>query len=87
MQCLTRGPESASGASGGTSRGRLLHWSMLSDKAESAPRPRDPVVEAYKKDVDRTLLIESLKLTVEQRIDRLQAFMNEVEALRAGLRR
>jgi hypothetical protein len=49
--------------------------------------PRDPVVEAYKKDVDRTLLVESLKLTVEQRIDRLEAFVRELETLRAGLRK
>ena len=27
----------------------------------------DPVIEAYKQDVDRTLLRENLKLTVEQR--------------------
>jgi hypothetical protein len=31
----------------------------------------DPVIEAYKKDVDRTLLRENLKLTPEQRIERL----------------
>jgi hypothetical protein len=28
----------------------------------------DPVIEAYKRDVDRTLLRNNLKLTVEQRI-------------------
>ncbi len=28
----------------------------------------DPVIEAYKKDVDRTLLCENLKLTVEERV-------------------
>jgi hypothetical protein len=28
----------------------------------------DPVIEAYKKDVDRTLLRENLKLTVEERL-------------------
>jgi len=36
----------------------------------------DPVVEAYKKDVDRTLLRENLKLTVEQRVHKLQSFLN-----------
>jgi len=30
---------------------------------------RDPVIEAYKKDVDRTLIRENLKLTVEQRLE------------------
>ena len=31
----------------------------------------DPVIEAYKKDVDRTLIRENLKLTVEQRFEQL----------------
>ncbi|HEX6463518.1 MAG TPA: hypothetical protein VFZ98_03650 [Vicinamibacterales bacterium] len=44
----------------------------------------NPVVEAYKKDVDKAQLIESLKLTVEQRIDRLQQFVKDIEALRAS---
>jgi hypothetical protein len=30
--------------------------------------PRDPVIEAYKRDVDRTLLRENLKLTVDERL-------------------
>lgn len=47
----------------------------------------NPVIEAYKKDVDRTLLVESLKLTVEQRIDRLEEFAREIETLRAGVRK
>jgi hypothetical protein len=32
----------------------------------------DPVVEAYKKDIDRTLLRENLKLTVEQRLQKAE---------------
>ena len=43
----------------------------------------DPVVEAYKKDIDRTLIRENLKLTPEQRIlqlMRLQAFAEELQA-------
>ena len=31
----------------------------------------DPVIEAYKKDIDRTLLRENLRLTVEQRLENL----------------
>jgi hypothetical protein len=31
----------------------------------------DPVIEAYKRDVDRTLLLENLKLTVESRLEKL----------------
>ena len=48
------------------------------------PEP-DPVIEAYKKDVDRTLIHENLRLTVEQRFDalmRLQEFAEEMR--RAG---
>jgi len=47
----------------------------------------DPVVEAYKKDVDRTLLRENLKLTVEQRIEKAKSFHALVEELRAAGRR
>ena len=45
----------------------------------------DPVIEAYKKDVDRTLLRENLKLSVEQRFQNLfdlQKFAAELR--RAG---
>ena len=34
----------------------------------------DPVVDAYKKDVDRTLLRENLKLTVEDRFLKFKSF-------------
>jgi hypothetical protein len=43
--------------------------------------PPDPVIEAYKKDVDRTLIRENLKLTPEQRLanlERLQEFAIEI---------
>ena len=47
----------------------------------------DPVVEAYKKDVDRTLLRERLKLTVDRRLRDLENFQAEVlELQRAGRR-
>ncbi len=54
---------------------------------ELPPLEPDPVIEAYKKDVDRTLIRESLKLTVEQRCERLvelQRFDQELK--RAGER-
>jgi hypothetical protein len=47
----------------------------------------DPVIEVYKKDVDRTLIRENLKLTPEQRIQKLQSFMDLVRALRGAPRR
>ena len=46
----------------------------------------DPVIEAYKKDVDRTLLRENLKLTPAQRVEKLQRFMRDLMAIR-GLAR
>ncbi len=42
----------------------------------------DPVIEAYKKDVDRTLLRENLKLTVEERIAKMIAVLRFSEELR-----
>jgi hypothetical protein len=38
----------------------------------------DPVIEAYKKDVDRTLLRENLKLTPGERLEKLAAFMRSL---------
>lgn len=41
----------------------------------------EPVIEAYKRDIDRPLLRENLKLTVEQRfidLQRLQTFATEL---------
>jgi hypothetical protein len=38
-------------------------------------RPPDPVIDAYKKDVDRTLIRENLRLTPEERILKLQDFV------------
>jgi hypothetical protein len=46
---------------------------------------RDPVIEAYKAGVDRTLLRENLKLTVEQRFLKLMDLQRFAEELqRAG---
>ena len=42
----------------------------------------DPVIEAFKKDIDRTLLRENLKLTPEQRLLKLQDFVKFTAALR-----
>ena len=49
--------------------------------------PRDPVIEAYKKDIDRTLLRENLKLTVEQRFDNLMRLQEFAEELRKAGRK
>ena len=42
----------------------------------------DPVIELYKKDVDLTLIRENLKLTVQERFDRLIAHLRFAEELR-----
>jgi hypothetical protein len=44
----------------------------------------DPVVEAYKKDIDRTLLRENLKLTVDERFRKFQSFMEYVHGIRGA---
>jgi hypothetical protein len=48
---------------------------------------RDPVIEHYKKDIDRTIVREHLKLTPQQRLERLMAFMRSLDRLREGHRR
>jgi hypothetical protein len=47
----------------------------------------DPVIEAYKKDIDRTLIRENLKLTPEQRLLQLMKLQELAEELRAAGRR
>ena len=41
-----------------------------------------PVIEAYKKDVDRTLIRENLKLTVDERMKKMIAMLELVEEIR-----
>jgi len=54
------------------------------NKPAGRPDP-DQVIEAYKRDIDRSLLRENLRLTVEQRfknLQQLQVFADELQ--RAG---
>ncbi len=44
--------------------------------------PPDPVIERYKRDVDRTLLRENLKLTVEQRLVKAMEHQRFAEEMR-----
>jgi hypothetical protein len=44
------------------------------DPTQAPPDYFDPVIEALKKDVDRTLLRENLKLTVEERFRKFKKF-------------
>jgi hypothetical protein len=51
------------------------------------PLEPDPVIEAYKKDIDRTLLDANLKLSPEQRLLKLMEMQRFAEELRrAGQR-
>jgi hypothetical protein len=46
---------------------------------------KDPVIEHYKKDIDRTLLRQNLRRTVEERMAQLEALQRLAEeAKRAG---
>jgi hypothetical protein len=41
-----------------------------------------PVIEAYKKDVDRTLIRENLRLTTSERLEKMIATLQFAEELR-----
>ena len=49
---------------------------------EFPPLEPDPVIEAYKKDIDRTLIRENLKLTHSQRVQKLIELQRFAEGLR-----
>lgn len=56
----------------------------MSDEPTFAP---DPVIEAYKQDVDRTLIRRNLRMSVEERFMQLMDHQKFAEELRAaGLR-
>jgi hypothetical protein len=42
------------------------------------------IIEAFKKDVDRTLLRENLKLTPQKRFDKFTAVMKNLMAIQAA---
>jgi hypothetical protein len=47
----------------------------------------DPVIQAYKKDVDRSLIRENLRLSIEQRFEKLMRLQQFAEELRRAGRR
>jgi hypothetical protein len=51
--------------------------------ADDAVRQIDPVIEAYKRDIDRTLIRENLRRSVQERFERLI----ELQRLAAELKR
>ncbi|HEV8429821.1 MAG TPA: hypothetical protein VGQ41_18105 [Pyrinomonadaceae bacterium] len=54
---------------------------------EQADKDLDPVIEAYKKDVDVTLIRENLHLTIDQRFQRLMELQQFAEDLRRAGRK
>ena len=44
----------------------------------------DPVIETYKQDIDRGILCENLRLTVEQRFEELMMLQQFAEALQSA---
>ena len=42
----------------------------------------DPVIEAYKKNLDRTLLLENLKLSTSERVEKMISVLRFAEAVR-----
>jgi hypothetical protein len=51
------------------------------------PLEPDPVIEAHKKDIDRTLLRANMKLTPEERLLNLMALQRFADELREAGRR
>jgi hypothetical protein len=49
--------------------------------------PPDPVIEAYKKDIDRTLLRQNLRRSIDERILNLMDLQSMAEELRRAGRR
>jgi hypothetical protein len=57
----------------------------MSDKP--AKNSMDDVIEVYMRDIDRTLLRENLKLTVDERFQKFERFMEYVYELREAGRK
>lgn len=51
-------------------------------RKKTDPNISDPVLDAYKRGIDRTLIRENLRLTVEQRFDNLMKLQEFAEELR-----
>jgi hypothetical protein len=62
----------------------LAELGYNSDTSMSDPTPSkiyDPVIESYKKDIDRTLIRENLRLSVEERFIKLMKLQEFAEEL------
>ncbi|MDQ3369926.1 MAG: hypothetical protein M3680_31290 [Myxococcota bacterium] len=54
----------------------------MSEAPDPSSLDPDPVIEAYKKDVDRTLIRENLKLTVDERVRKMISVLGFIEEVR-----
>lgn len=61
----------------------VYNAAMFETSTELEP---DPVIEAYKKDIDRTLIRENLRLTVEERFKNLEALQEFAHELRRAVK-
>lgn len=59
----------------------------MSGTNEQADADLDPVIEAYKKDIDVTLIRENLRLTVDKRFQQLIKLQQWAEDLRRAGRK
>lgn len=57
----------------------------LPGNSASEPHWLDPVIDAYKLDVDRTLIQENLRLTVDERLKNLEALLRDAEEMRRAV--
>jgi hypothetical protein len=58
----------------------------MNDMGTFDPLAFDPVIEVYKKHVDRTILRENLKLSPQERSEKFLSFMESVWQLREAAR-
>ena len=66
---------------------RLLEAAGFTLKVALGPRtPDDPLIEAYKRDIDRSLLRENLKKSPEQRVRGLQSLARLADEARRARR-
>lgn len=59
----------------------------MSEEPAGSSNSLDAVIAAYKRDVDRTLLRENLRLTPEERLRKLFEFLKTAERVREAGRK
>jgi transcriptional regulator with XRE-family HTH domain len=65
---------------------RLANAAGFDVRVSLVPRTdTDPVVQAYKRDVDRTLIRENLRKTVDRRLRDIEAFRRDADELRRAI--